>query len=119
VLFVRIDEYSFIYGFSRPISSIVFPCLISRTHARIECNDDDDETDLKSKWILKDMNSLNGVLVNNIVIKEHVLEEGDICMLGGKQESRVGDKIDKPQTDVIYKFKYNPKFSLLGKGNDI
>lgn len=65
------------------------------------------------------MNSLNGVLVNNIVIKEHILEEDDVCMLGGKQESHVGDKIDKPQTDVIYKFKYNPEYSLLGKGNNI
>jgi hypothetical protein len=46
---------------------------LSRRHANITC--------IEGQWFIEDLNSINGVFVNDIQCKRHVLKEGDIGRL--------------------------------------
>ena len=63
-------------GRSRNSDIRIQSVFVSRTHARLHCDD--------SQTIIEDAGSKNGILVNDEPVGRRVLHDGDIVSLGGK-----------------------------------
>lgn len=48
---------------------------VSRNHAEIQCTDD-------NQYLLRDLNSTNGTLINGLKVKEAFLSQGDLIQIG-------------------------------------
>jgi len=89
--------------------------IVSRRHASVQNRD--------GKYVLVDLKSSNGVMVNRVRVAEHVLEvakqsppayfaqraqqqqEGDEIMLGGARGLAMGERcMGNPATDVVFVF---------------
>ena len=69
---------------------------VSRHHAQLECRDDG--------WILSDLGSRNGTLVNDVSIQRTVLVPGDVVSFGRvkmKFEVEGGDESDEAETSAL------------------
>ena len=58
--------------------------VISRNHASIVVTEKEHK---EHKWELRDMNSLNGVFVNDVKITSHVLQDDDVVQFGGLKDA--------------------------------
>lgn len=80
---------------------------LSRFHASITCQQLPDGA---HRWLLKDNNSLNGLLVNLRRVErakncDTVLKNGDYIAFGGSHSCAVGTKHPKPETlKLVYQF---------------
>lgn len=72
--------------------------MISRKHAEVLFQPGD------AKWIVRDLNSTNGVLVNGVKISTHELQDGDQISFGGGCNIALGKFVKKVQS--IYRFKF-------------
>jgi hypothetical protein len=72
--------------------------IISRHHAEVVYNAKSDQ------FILSELSALNGLFVNDISIKSHVLKHEDVIQFGGLFNSTPGYLIDK--TDISIKYQY-------------
>ncbi|EKX52249.1 hypothetical protein GUITHDRAFT_102151 [Guillardia theta CCMP2712] len=67
-------------GFTIACSDSVTSSLVSRRHLMLQ-------QDLDGNWILFDLNSTNGVMVNGKPVVEHRLKHGDVITIGAKLSS--------------------------------
>jgi len=80
------------------LDSTRVPNMISRTHAVLSWCDN------IKKWQIKDNNSVNGVFVNDIKIKEHYLNSKEKITFGGGAKIQVGQSILQPNSEFTYLF---------------
>ena len=80
--------------------------MISRAHAFIEIKE---EKNGKISLQVVDNNSLNGIYVNNIKVKQQVLENNDLVTFGGAGSVSFGEKNLQNQSIFVYKFSQIPK----------
>lgn len=123
--YVKLDKMKFIIGRGSPnyFADIVISAkkinqfIISRHHANIELIENNDTVfdslstiiinNRNFHYILNDMNSLNGVFVNGIRIKKHLLVNNDIIQLGGGGNCAFGKSLETTDLSVKYKFLIN------------
>jgi len=75
--------------------------MISRTHAKIQAAPD-------NTFTLTDLNSTNGVFVNNRRINSHILREGDVIIFGGAlPTTKLGDILFQPNSEFVYRFEHD------------
>lgn len=74
--------------------------ILSRNHARIDCK--------KGNYYLVDLQSMNGVFVNNRRIKEKKLSHNDIIQFGGcySEAIKVGAVLTAADSDICVKYQY-------------
>eukprot|EP01118_Nematostelium_gracile_P011478 TRINITY_DN4075_c0_g1_i3.p1 TRINITY_DN4075_c0_g1~~TRINITY_DN4075_c0_g1_i3.p1 ORF type:complete len:104 (-),score=37.91 TRINITY_DN4075_c0_g1_i3:26-337(-) len=74
--------------------------MISRNHASIQSSEQEGQT----KWTITDSNSVNGVFVNDVKIKEAELKNGDLITFGGGATAAVGAIRKQPESEFVYQF---------------
>ncbi len=70
--------------------------IISRNHANIVFTD--------NTYILNDMGAMNGLFVNDVRVRSHVLKHNDIIQFGGLFNMPTGSILSKSDLNVKYKF---------------
>ncbi|KAG5176725.1 hypothetical protein JKP88DRAFT_334765 [Tribonema minus] len=75
--------------------------IISRSHAEI-CFIVDEQQ--RRRWFVKDLNSVNGVFVNDIKVHSNELFDGDIVQLGGAAMMPVGARFFGNRAAIQYRF---------------
>jgi len=72
--------------------------MISRSHARIVRSPD-------GLYSVEDLNSTNGLFVNDRRVKEQGLNDGDIIIFGGATPTtKIGDLAPQPLSEFVYRF---------------
>jgi pSer/pThr/pTyr-binding forkhead associated (FHA) protein len=64
--------------------SLISDRLVSRAHAEI--------SEVEGQWVLSDLNSRNGTLVNGRKIRQHPLRGGDVIVIGTQEFTFVTDE---------------------------
>ena len=81
--------------------------VISRNHAEIVLKD--------GNFVLVDLDTMNGTFINDIKIKEQVLEDGDIIQFAGQAKVIIGSllKANKSDVNLRYRFTRVPSSSIF------
>ena len=95
------------------LDSYVQQNLISREHAVIEYFDE-------RGWVIKDLNSVNGLFVNDVKISKTVMHEGDRVIFGGGGNLKMGARRTQRNSEFEYKFSYSlPAHARRGGGQAV
>jgi DNA-binding NtrC family response regulator len=82
-----VGEGTLVIGREPPPGNLCLPLpSVSRTHARVVWGED--------KWLLCDLGSRNGTLVNGVSIRERALEAGDVVRIGDTIFKFVAEDVD-------------------------
>lgn len=71
--------------------------IISRRHAEIQLTEN-------NNYMIKDLGAINGIFVNEIKIKEKLLEQDDIIQFGGISNISYGSLLKETDSCIKYKF---------------
>ena len=86
------------------LDSIVAPRMISRKHATITRQRQSGAA-ASSEWLLTDLQSMNGVFVNDVKIASHLLRHGDVVTFGGLgQKVPIGATFPQPKAEFIFRY---------------
>lgn len=83
--------------------------IISRQHAAITVTSVNTN---KVNVVIEDLDSLNGVYVNDVRIKREVLKDGDVIQFGGMSDVPIGGILE--YSDISIRYRFNLANSSLG-----
>ncbi len=88
--------------------------IISRQHAAITVTSADTN---KVNVVIEDLDSLNGVYVNDVRIKREVLKDGDVIQFGGMSDVPIGGILE--YSDISIRYRFNLASSLSTSGGTV
>jgi len=110
-------------GFVR-LDSEITDLQISRRHAQIKYSrihplvpreggssypGREDDTDGQASWVIRDLESTNGILVNGVRVQEHPLRHGDIVSFGGAHHIKFGSAVvthSRPPINLVFLYRF-------------
>lgn len=77
----------------------VQPQMLSRTHVKIWL-------DQEEGWKFEDLNSMNGILLNDLKKLKGVLSDGDVITFGGARKTKIDERPSPQAKKSLYTYKF-------------